>query len=89
MLHLIVAMTLSGLGTPIPLDDPFWKPATKEELKLVNPKEQLVKAKQKAYFKCDSRPNWRRARSGIALRRNETTTWVPFLGPTERLSRSA
>lgn len=53
MVHLIFAMTLSSSWSAIPLGDPFWTPATKEELKLVNPKERVVKAKQKAYFKCD------------------------------------
>lgn len=53
MVHLIFAMTLSSSCSAIPLGDPFWKPATKEELKLVNPKERVVKAKQKAYFICD------------------------------------
>lgn len=53
MVHLAFAMTLSGLCAPMPLDDPIWRPATKEELKLINPRERVVKASKKAYFKCD------------------------------------
>lgn len=53
MALLVCALTLGLAASPQAPPDPIWRPATKEELKLVNPKSRPAKAKERAIFKCD------------------------------------
>lgn len=52
MLTLIFAV-VAAQKPPLPTSDAIWRPATKEELKLVSPKTRAFKAKERAFFKCD------------------------------------
>lgn len=53
MALLVCALTLGLAASPQTPPDPIWRPATKEELKLVNPKTRAARSKERAFFKCD------------------------------------
>jgi hypothetical protein len=53
MALLVCALTLGLAASPQTPPDPIWRPATKEELKLVNPKTRAARAKECTIFKCD------------------------------------